>query len=128
MRIKRGEKMCGIGGVIATLTCEKDLIPTDPPLVTTKPCEDKFTNCGELAKDNCHAHKEHCRKSCGLCECMTPHPSNTCYDEYNHCSDLCQSNLKNKCRKACGLCNEKTEEPQDESGPQEEQIPEKETP
>ena len=69
--------MCGIGRVIATVTCEKVQFcssrvvrllivilkvagPTSAPLTTAKPCIDKYTNCADLAKTNCKANAEHC--------------------------------------------------------------------
>ena len=106
IRLKRGVKMCGIGKVLVTVSCGKVDGPTDAPLMTAKPCDDKYLDCPELAKTNCHGYTEHCVRSCGLCEGMTPHPSNTCWDEYNNCAYL----AKDKCYKygkecciSCGL-------------------------
>ena len=104
MKMKGGVNMCNIKKVIATMDCEKVSGPTDAPLTTKKPCLDKYTNCRELARDSCYKNQEHCQKSCGLCEGMTPNPSNTCYNEFTNCNELCDT-WPNKCKKACGLCN-----------------------
>ena len=39
-------------------------------------CYDMFNNCAELAETNCHKFGSQCKKSCGLCDGMTPHKSN----------------------------------------------------
>jgi len=106
MRLKRGEGMCGIAKAIATVDCEKVSGPTSAPLTTAKPCVDKFSNCADLAKTNCKAHGEHCAKSCGLCDGMTPHASNTCADSYNNCASLAKNScykFGSDCCMSCGL-------------------------
>jgi len=110
MRLKRGENMCGIGKEIVTITCERDETPTDAPLTTETPCLDRWNNCHDLANDYCYEEdiSAGCRKSCGLCEGMTPHPSNTCYDKWNNCpelKDFCNHDqISRDCKKSCGNC------------------------
>ena len=36
---------------------------------------------------------------------MTPHPSNTCYDKYLDCADMCNTSLADSCKKSCGGCD-----------------------
>merc|ERR1712039_843112 len=46
-----------------------------------------------------------CPKSCGLCPGATPAASNTCYNLYSNCADLCSyGTYADKCKKACGKC------------------------
>ena len=49
--------------------CEKTDGTTDAPITTETPCNDKWTNCPELAEDFCYhnAVGENCPKSCGKC-------------------------------------------------------------
>jgi len=110
IRIKRGVGMCGIGKSMVTLDCEATSGPTDPPLTTEKPCDDVFSNCGDLAEKSCYKDyvKDNCPKSCGLCKGMTPAASNTCYDMFNNCPDLAETNCHkfgSQCKKSCGLCD-----------------------
>ena len=52
--------------------------------------------------------KDNCPKSCGLCKGMTPAASNTCYDMFNNCPDLAETNCHkfgSQCKKSCGLCD-----------------------
>merc|ERR1712123_484073 len=110
MKLKRGVKMCGIGAVIVTVDCKIVDGPTDAPQTTAKPCLDKYTNCADLARDDCFSWAEHCPKSCGKCAGMTPNPSNTCYNKWNNCNQQYKSwycghrTYKNSCKKTCGLC------------------------
>ena len=103
--------MCGVGKSMVTVDCAKVPGPTDPTVTTEKPCEDKFSNCAELAETSCY--QDHiassCEKSCGLCAGMTPHSSNTCYDQYNNCAAMAQNScyqerIASACQKSCGLC------------------------
>merc|ERR1719464_2055688 len=108
IRLKRGVGMCGVGRALAVPSCGKVGGATSAPLTTAKPCVDKYSNCADLAKTNCKKYGESCAKSCGLCEGMTPHPSNTCADRYNNCASLAQShcsqdNMKSDCCISCGL-------------------------
>jgi len=122
IRIKRGVKMCGIGGTLVTLSCTKADGTTSATSATTTAtttttvktttsssssgtCTDFFRNCPELAKDVCwEPHiKTICCKSCGLGTGMTPAASNTCYDRYGNCADLC-SWIPDQCKKSCGKC------------------------
>jgi len=106
IRLKRGVGMCGIGSVIVTVSCGSVDGPTDAPLTTATPCVDKYTNCPELALTNCHGNSEHCAKSCGLCEGMTPEPSNVCYNTFNNCDELAKTecyNYPTECCISCGL-------------------------
>ena len=50
--------MCGIGKSMVTLDCEATSGPTDPPLTTEKPCDDVFSNCGDLAEKSCYKVSE----------------------------------------------------------------------
>ena len=54
IRIKRGVGMCGIGKSMVTLDCEAVAGPTDAPLTTEAPCDDKFSNCPALAEKSCY--------------------------------------------------------------------------
>ena len=53
-------------------------------------------------------------QSCGLCEGMTKHESNSdCYDNVDNCQELtfnCHKYGKH-CKKTCGLCGEETPHP-----------------
>jgi len=109
IRLKRGVGMCGVGKDIVTVDCAKTAGPTDAPITTEAPCDDKWTNCPDLAKENCwrSSVSTNCPKSCGKCKGMTPVASNTCYDTYGNCPDLAKTNCKSwgsKCKKSCGLC------------------------
>ena len=109
MKLKRGVGMCGIGRYLVTVSCGSSHGPTDAPLTTAKPCVDKYTNCAELARDNCYSNGEMCTKSCGLCEGMTPHKSNTCYNLWSNCNELTgychQARVKKHCKKSCKACD-----------------------
>ena len=109
MKLKRGVGMCGIGRYLVTVSCGSSHGPTDAPLTTAKPCFDKYTNCAELVRDNCYSNGEMCPKSCGLCEGMTPHKSNTCYNLWSNCNELTgychQARLKKHCKKSCQACD-----------------------
>eukprot|EP00088_Acartia_fossae_P054838 TRINITY_DN6332_c0_g2_i1.p1 TRINITY_DN6332_c0_g2~~TRINITY_DN6332_c0_g2_i1.p1 ORF type:complete len:228 (-),score=55.29 TRINITY_DN6332_c0_g2_i1:122-805(-) len=110
IKMKRGVGMCGIGRAISVVKCGKQRGGTSKPLTTKKPCNDKYSNCAQMAESHCWAEniKTNCPKSCGLCPGMTPVPSNTCYDQYSNCGDYtayCSyDQIKNACKKACGLC------------------------
>jgi len=108
IRIKRGVGMCGVANVLVSVTCDSVEGATDAPLTTAKPCTDKYSNCPKLAETNCYKNQEHCRKSCGLCEGMTPHSSNTCYDMWSNCPKLAKNKcykdwVKKECCISCGL-------------------------
>ena len=52
--------------------------------------------------------KDNCPQSCGLCPGLTPAASNTCYDMFNNCPDLAETNCHkfgDQCKKSCGLCD-----------------------
>ena len=109
MRMARGVNMCGIGSAIATVSCEKAAGPTDAPMTTVKPCDDKFGNCAVMAKSYCYQTQiaEGCPKSCGLCTGMTPAYSYTCYNKFSNCADLawaCKSyqSIRDNCKITCG--------------------------
>merc|ERR1711933_427242 len=92
---------CGIGTALAVPSCQKVGGATSAPLTTAKPCVDKYSNCADLAKTNCKQFGESCAKSCGLCDGMTPHPSNTCAGlAESYCY---QDNIKTDCCISCGL-------------------------
>merc|ERR1712123_460223 len=60
----------------------------------------------ELAKTNCKDYGNKCRKSCGLCKGMTPHPSNTCPDYWPSCKTYWKNycdhkEYKEKCCMSC---------------------------
>merc|ERR1712013_598389 len=60
-----------------------------------------------LAETACYqSHiSTNCPKSCGLCPGATPAASNTCYNLYSNCADLCSyGTYADKCKKACGKC------------------------
>ena len=45
-------------------------------------------------------------QSCGLCEGLTPHPSNTCWDEFSNCPSLAETSCykyQSQCCLSCGL-------------------------
>ena len=77
-----------------------------PPKTTAKPCVDEFSNCPDLAQKACYQPSiaSSCYKSCGLCPGMTPAKSNTCYDTYSDCAQLCATPAKSECKKSCGGC------------------------
>jgi len=109
IRLKRGVGMCGIGKTMVYVTCEKVTGPTDQPRTTTKPCEDKYSNCPEHAKNSCWRVwvANDCAKSCGTCEGMTKAASFDCYDKYGNCPSLAKTNCHKwgkSCKKSCGLC------------------------
>merc|ERR1719219_1999473 len=116
IRVKRGVKMCGIGQSIVTVSCAKgsSSATTSAPVTTTTTkapatdspdCRDTYTNCPDLAKSHCWDEyiKAECKKSCGLCEGMTPVTSYTCYDQFDNCSELCAW-VPDMCKKSCGKC------------------------
>merc|ERR1719189_28707 len=116
IRVKRGVKMCGIGGTIVTVSCAKgsSSASTSAPVTTTTTaapatnsadCTDNFGNCPDLAKNHCWDEfvGQECRKSCGLCKGMTPVTSYTCYDQFDNCSELCAW-VPDMCKKSCGKC------------------------
>lgn len=110
IRLERGVGMCGIGSTIVIIECEAVSGPTSATLTTETPCDDKFSNCAEVAQTSCWKPSitEGCPKSCGLCKGQTPVSSNTCYDEYGNCAELaktdCWSSTGSSCKKSCGLC------------------------
>ena len=67
-------------------------------------CYDTYGNCPSLAETNCHKWGEACKKSCGLCEGMTAHPSNTCFNGYTNCGEICNWYSGDQCNLACGRC------------------------
>merc|ERR1712059_23297 len=90
-----------------TVTCGPVSGPTDATVTTEAPCEDQYSNCPDLAKDNCFTHADKCPKSCGKCPGMTPAASNTCYDVFGNCPDLAKDKCyryTDTCKKSCGLC------------------------
>merc|ERR1712119_37067 len=116
IRVKRGVKMCGIGGTIITLDCAKgsSSASTSAPVTTTTTaapatnsadCTDTYGNCPDLAKSHCWDEYigAECKKSCGLCKGMTPVTSYTCYDMFDNCSDLCAW-VPDMCKKSRGKC------------------------
>jgi len=116
-RLKRGVGMCGIGKALVGLVCERVPGPTSSPLKPVAPCWDVFTNCDKYVRENnCHSHQENCKKSCGLCEGMTPHPSNTCWDEWPSCPYKCDTSRKKECKYSCGLCGANSSD-SDETAP-----------
>merc|ERR1712123_303571 len=106
IRLKRGVGMCGIGENMVTISCGSTTGPTDTPLTTKAPCVDKWTNCPDLAERNCYKSSTaaDCQKSCGLCPGLTPAASNTCYDGYSNCADVCSWYSGSECNLACGKC------------------------
>merc|ERR1712123_76108 len=106
IKVKRGVNACGIGWQIVTVDCKRTRGPTDAPQTTKEPCDDSYSTCPELAKTNCKDYGNKCRKSCGLCKGMTPHPSNTCPDYWPSCKtyfkNYCdQKEYKEKCCMSC---------------------------
>ena len=81
IRLIRGQRMCGVGDTMVTVSCGSVQGPTDPPLTTAVPCYDIYSNCVNL-KVNCKKYGEKCTKSCGLCPGMTPLVSNKCPDRW----------------------------------------------
>lgn len=111
IRLQRGVGMCGVGKTIVVAQCAKTDGPTDAPITTVAPCNDKWSNCPSLAEENCYKGwvGEECPKSCGKCPGDTPAASNTCYNLYSNCADLCESypnhpKVNEWCKKACGKC------------------------
>ena len=98
--------MCGIGSVAAVVSCGPVAGTRDPPMTTAKPCVDAYSNCPNLALNYCYQPSigTSCYKSCGLCPGMTPVKSNTCFDTYSNCAQLCTSTYKSVCKKSCGGC------------------------
>ena len=49
--------------------CARTDGPTDAPITTEKPCNDKWSNCPALAEEKCYKSwvGEDCPKSCGKC-------------------------------------------------------------
>jgi len=112
IRLKRGVGMCGIGKEYSLVKVSAVEGPTDAPLTTVAPCEDKWGNCPDLAQNHCYEKwvKDDCQKSCGLCAGMTPVASNTCYNEYSDdwCEEAAKTNCYthgSSCKKSCGLCD-----------------------
>merc|ERR1712241_12310 len=116
IRMKRGVKMCGVGSSLVTISCAKgsSSATTSKPITTTTTtapatnspdCQDWYGNCPDLAKSHCWDEhiKSACKKSCGLCSGMTPAASNTCYDMFDNCSELCDW-IPNQCKKSCKKC------------------------
>ena len=62
IRLKRGVGMCGVGRALAVPSCQATGGATSAPLTTAKPCEDKYSNCADLAKTNCKKYGESCAK------------------------------------------------------------------
>merc|ERR1711874_125506 len=98
--------MCGIGSNFVTVSCGSTTGPTDAPLTTKEPCEDKWSNCPDLAKEHCYQDRigKNCRKSCGKCKGMTPAASNTCYNPYGNCASICSWYTGTERNLACGKC------------------------
>ena len=108
MRLKRGVGLRGIGRILAVAICDTVDGPTSPPVTPSpEPCVDLYHDCPELAETNCHHYGEFCRKSCGLCDCLTPHPSNTCWDEFLSCPMIAEMDycywFQEECCISCGL-------------------------
>ena len=53
IRLRRGVGMCGVGRTMVTLSCAPVPGPTDPPLTTEAPCDDKWSNCPSLTASSC---------------------------------------------------------------------------
>merc|ERR1711881_671643 len=106
IRLQRGVGMCGIGKTMAVAECETVAGPTDATITTEAPCDDVYSNCASLAENSCYQSSisTSCPKSCGLCPGDTPVASNTCYNLYSNCADLCSWFADDKCKKACGKC------------------------
>jgi len=106
IRLQRGVGMCGIGKTMAVAECQTVAGPTDATITTEAPCDDKYSNCASLAENSCYQSSisTNCPKSCGLCPGATPVASNTCYNLYSNCADLCSWFADDKCKKACGKC------------------------
>ena len=109
IRLRRGVGMCGVGSTMVTLSCGPVSGPTDAPLTTRAPCEDKWSNCPSLAETSCYKPSiaEDCSKSCGMCPGLTPAPSVTCYDTFGNCQELAATNCHKwgpHCLRSCGLC------------------------
>merc|ERR1711936_879684 len=116
IRMKRGVKMCGVGSSLVTVSCAKgsSSATTSKPVTTTTTtapatnspdCQDTYKDCPNIAKSHCWDEyiKAECKKSCGLCTGMTPVASNTCYDMFDNCSELCDW-IPNQCKKSCKKC------------------------
>ena len=54
---------------IVVAQCAKTDGPTDAPITTVAPCNDKWSNCPALAEEKCYKGwvGEECPKSCGKC-------------------------------------------------------------
>jgi hypothetical protein len=106
IRLQRGVSMCGIGKTMAVAECEAVAGATDATITTEAPCNDVYSNCAILAENSCYQSSisTSCPKSCGLCPGDTPAASNTCYNLYSNCADLCSWFADDKCKKACGKC------------------------
>ena len=66
-----------------------------------------FSNCPTLAKTNCYDYKQHCPKSCGLCEGMTPAPTVECPDRHFDCPERAKTKCwkhGQMCKRSCGNC------------------------
>jgi len=118
IRVQRGVSMCNIGGFLVTVSCAKgsSAATTSKPVTTTTTtapatnspdCQDTYKDCPNMAKSHCWDEyvKAECKKSCGLCEGMTPAASNTCYDMFDDCSQLCEFDWAGDlCKKSCKKC------------------------
>merc|ERR1711890_216481 len=98
----------GVGKAQVVVECAPVASPTSATLTTEAPCDDVYSNCGEMAQTSCYRDdiQTNCPKSCGLCTGMTPARSYTCYDQFSNCPQLCSSAeyANNQCKKACGKC------------------------
>merc|ERR1712210_283413 len=100
IRLQRGVGMCGIGKTMAVAECQTVAGATDATITTEAPCDDVYSNCASLAENSCYQSSisTSCPKSCGLCPGATPVASNTCYNLYSNCADLCSWYADDKCR------------------------------
>jgi len=95
IKLERGVGRCGIGQEYAVLMAEANPGPTDPILPDFEPCEDDYSDCPVVARTNCKGYHTSCKKSCGMCKGMTPHPSYYCPDQFNNCQDLARQGACN---------------------------------
>ena len=122
MKIKRGEDMCGVGGTVAVVMCERDSSVTLPPVPDTTPqpsttntpdCTDNWMWCARYKKRGwCkESHKKHkfalknCQNTCEFCQ-----RESVCHDYYGKCAEYVdlgyckKNNFKKSCMKSCGVC------------------------
>ena len=122
MKIKRGEDMCGVGGTVAVVMCERDSSVTLPPVPDTTPqpsttntpdCMDNWMWCARYKKRGwCkESHKKHkfalknCQNTCEFCK-----RDSDCHDYYGKCAEYVdlgyckKNNFKKSCMKSCGVC------------------------